>query len=158
MSEAEKGLPVLEFRRISPALSDALADFFAQIKSNGDDQNFHPHPFNREQAQAISHYNGQDLYYALLTDDTVIGYGMLRGWDEGFETPSLGIAVALKWRGIGIGNALMSLLHLAARFRGAKRIRLKVYKNNSAAIALYRSLGYEFPSDDGDQWIGFLNL
>lgn len=158
MNGAYQKLPALEFRRVSPDLSDALSNFFDQIKSSKDDKDFHPHPFTREQAHAIAHYLGQDLYYVLINDGTVIGYGMLRGWDEGFETPSLGIAVTLRWRGIGIGTAMMNLLHLAARFRGAKKVRLKVYKRNSAAIALYKSQGYQFQSEEGEQLIGFLKL
>jgi len=46
---------------------------------------------------------------------------MLRGWDEGYETPSLGIAVHPDARGLGLARTFMGFLHAAASFQGAAR-------------------------------------
>ena len=80
----------------------------------------------------------------LVEGGQVLSYGMLRGWDEGYEIPSLGILVRADVRGAGLGDLTMRLLHLAARRRGARRIRLTVYERNHRAISLYVSLGYKF--------------
>lgn len=148
----------LELRRIQKDIRDPLSDFFVALQDDRDNVFFHPHPLTREQATKIANYVGHDLYYALTFDTSIVAYGLLRGWDEGFETPSLGIAVARKWRGAGVGNTMMNMLHLAARFRGAKKIRLKVHVMNHAAIDLYKSLGYEFLDKEGEQLVGFLAL
>ncbi len=70
----------------------------------------------------------------------------------------LGIAVAPAWRDVGIGSALMAMLHLAARVRGVKKVRLKVHNDNGRAIELYTRFGYQFVSEEAGQQVGFLEL
>jgi GNAT superfamily N-acetyltransferase len=149
----------LEFRRPSPGLQSALARFFAHLRETGEDTRFHPHPFTPEAARERCAYRGADLYCVAIVGDAVLGYGMLRGWDEGYAVPSLGIAIHADARGIGLGRALMLYLHAEARRRGAERIRLKVYPDNEAALTLYRSLGYEFePGLKCGQLVGYMRL
>lgn len=93
-----KTLPVLEFRRISPVLCDALEEFFVRLKREGDERHFHPHELTRERARLIAHYTGQDLYYVLVADGQVLGYGMLRGWTKATKFP----VSALRWRRLGV--------------------------------------------------------
>lgn len=149
---------VLEIRRIGPEWADGLAAFFAAIREAGD-CHFRPHPFTPEFAQTLSCYQGMDLYYVLVGSSKVVGYGMLRGWDEGYQIPSLGIAIHPEYRGKHFGGLMMGFLHAAARFHGARRVRLKVYAENESALAMYRKLGYRFdlPMDKG-QLVGVLEL
>lgn len=137
----------LEIRRPAPDLEDALVRFFEDLRAEGQTRWFHPHPFTAEAARERVLYSGKDVYCVAVVDGDVVGYGMLRGWDKGFVIPSLGIALHASARGIGLGKALMLLLHAEAKRRGASRIRLKVYPENATAIDLYRSLGYVFASD-----------
>lgn len=53
------------------------------------------------------------------------------------------IAVREKARRAGLGRALMDRAERWARTKGAIEIELNVYEFNQAAIAFYRSLGYE---------------
>lgn len=148
----------LECRLLCPELIDQVTRFFQRVSSSGVAQYFHPHPFTPEEAESRTRYTGADLYYALLVDGEMAAYGMLRGWDEGYEVPSLGIAVDPRWQGKGYGRLLMTFLHAAARARGARQIRLKVYEDNARALALYRSLGYQFGGERGSQKIGVVEL
>lgn len=148
----------LEFCQLRPEVASALAEFFAALVVNGDTRWFHPHPFTAEQAGKLCAYCGRDLYYVALAGGTVLGYGMLRGWDEGYEVPSLGIAIHPAARGLKLGYALMHFLQSAVRYRGAKRIRLTVSKDNVAARTMYERLGYRYQSGDGAELIGFLEL
>lgn len=150
--------PALEFRKVGPDLKDPLARFFRVVREFGDHRHFHPHPLNLEAAENLSHYDGRDLYYVMIEGEEILGYGMLRGWDEGFDIPSLGIIIHPKLRGQGIGRAFMEFLHIAAKRRQAKSIRLKVYSTNTIALALYKRLGYEFEASQSDQLIGVLKL
>lgn len=150
--------PPTRFERLRPDLADGLAELFAAIAAAGDDETFHPHPFTRDQAVALANHEGRDLYFVALEGDRVLGYGMLRGWDAGFEVPSLGIAMHPRARGRGLGRALMHFLHDAARGAGARRIRLKVYPDNVAAVRLYESLGYRFVGEEQGQRVGYLEL
>ena len=148
----------LEYRVLGPELEGALADFFAELEASGTGVYFHPHPFTAEEAKALCCRRGKDLYYVAVAGGRVLGYGMLRGWDEGYEVPSLGIAFRPGDRGIGLGRSFMLFLHTAARLRGAKRIRLKVYPVNAAAVGMYKSLGYRFEEAAAGQMVGYLDL
>lgn len=116
-----------------------LAELFAAI----DPTYFHPHPLTPEGAADIARYEGRDVYLVLRDEGRPVAYGFLRGWDEGYEVPSLGIAVRTDAQGHGFGRALMAQLHDAARKRGARQIRLRVHPDNVPARRLYESLGYQ---------------
>ena len=148
----------LECRLLCPELAAEVARFFQRLSAAGVSQYFHPHPFTPEEATRRSHYDGDDLYYALLVGGEMTGYGMLRGWDEGYDVPSLGIVVDTAAQGRGYGRLFMLFLHAAARARGARKIRLKVYIDNTRALTLYRSLGYQFEGEQAAQLVGTLEL
>lgn len=147
---------MIEIRRLNPGWERNLYEFFEKIK---EDVNFHPHPFTAEYANFICNYSGRDVYVMAAEKESILCYGMLRGWDDGFEVPSLGIVVSPEYRGRGIGKMMMTHLHEEASMRGAKKIRLKVYPNNQRAISLYKSLGYVFEDVlEQDQYVGNLTL
>jgi ribosomal protein S18 acetylase RimI-like enzyme len=154
----DKSLPSLEFRRLSPRWKVALFDFLRELEDQNEDRHFHPHPFTEDVLEGFCHYQGEDLYYVAVESDSVLAYGMLRGWDEGFLIPSLGIAVHPKVRGTGLARAFMLFLHQAARQKGADQIRLKVYPENEKAVGLYKDLGYVFDEMEGNQIVGILTL
>ncbi len=55
----------------------------------------------------------------------------------------LGMGVAAKHRGIGVGARLLAATLEAAFASGLKRVELTVLAENAAAIALYRRFGFE---------------
>ncbi len=58
------------------------------------------------------------------------------------------IIVSPQARGRGLGRVLMQLLGAEAlRSPGVQRLTLRVYRDNLAAVALYRDLGFQ-PVDD----------
>jgi [ribosomal protein S18]-alanine N-acetyltransferase len=148
----------LECRLLSPELVGPLDRFFQRIVAAGEQEFFHPHPLTAQHAVERGAYLGKDLYYLLVDGQEALGYGMLRGWDEGFKIPSLGIAIDPGARHLGLGRLLMAFLHGAARRRGAHRVRLRVSGNNIGAVALYRSLGYAFEGEPDGQMLGYLDL
>ena len=150
----------MEILHLRPVHATPLAEFFARIAADPVSSHFHPHPFTTTEADRICNHSGQDRYLALRVDDRFLAYGMLRGWDEGYAVPSLGIYVAPELRGSGAARLMMEHLHLTARLSGAKRIRLKVYPDNLPAHRLYVSLGYQFPDPAGQegQLVGFIEV
>ena len=146
---------MLQIIKPNPNITDIIGDFFLGIQG---ERFFHPHVFDYENASKICSYTGKDLYYVMINDEDIVGYGLVRGWDEGFEIPSLGIYVSEKYRGLGIARMFMSFLHLSAKLKGSKQIRLKVYKDNLKAIRLYVSLGYVFKEHDDVQFVGTIDL
>jgi len=148
----------IECRVLKNTDVDSLSIFFDEIMSNNDNELFCPHPFTKEYAHKICNYSGLDVYCAVFGDKNILGYGMLRGWDEGFEIPSLGIAISRSARGIGLGKMFMLFLHSFAKCRGSKYIRLTVYDKNIIAKNLYNELGYSFKRYDENSAVGILEL
>ena len=148
----------LECVRLAPRWQGSLAEFFRALVAAGDEREFHPHPLTPEEAGRLCRSAGHDLYYILVDGERVLAYGMLRGWDEGYEVPSLGIAVHPGERSRGLARVLMEFLHAAARRRGSTRVRLKVYSHNETALRLYRRLGYVFHAEERGQLVGYLDL
>jgi len=139
----------LALRALGHGDEDALAAFFEALVAAGDTERFHPHPFDAGEAARICGYGGKDVYAAAVVDRgdagrEVVAYGLLRGWDEGYAIPSLGIAVSPLARGAGYGRLMMGWLHAQARLRQAPSVMLKVYPDNARAKGLYESLGYVF--------------
>ena len=137
----------------------ALAKLFESFRADGLEKFFHPHPLTFAEAVARAAYKGEDVYAIATKDDRIVGYAMLRGWDEGYDIPSFGIAVEPTVHGRGLGLKLMDFLYQVAKDRGAKKIRLKVHPANQRVVRLFRQLGHEFePTLERGQLIGYLNV
>ena len=83
---------------------------------------------------------------------------MLRGWDEGFSIPSLGVAVRRDRVRQGHGRRMMLALHDDARKRGADLVRLRVNPDNHPALSLYQSLGYRSEGFERGELVMHLDL
>ncbi len=137
-----------------------LLEFGEAIKMQGDDYYFSPHPFTEDVLRKLAHCPGKDLYYLMISNDCIMGYGFLRGWEEGYEIPSLGIAIQPKAQCAGLGKYFMSFLHDMASRMGAEKVRLRVRKDNEKAIILYKKLNYCLEEDikNTEYLIGFRDL
>jgi [ribosomal protein S18]-alanine N-acetyltransferase len=148
----------LEFRRLTTEWRNGLAEFCRALEAAGDAAFFQPHSFSDIELDRVVLHSGRDLYYVAVQGAKVLGYGLLRGWDEGYAVPSLGIAIHPAERSCGLGLAFMHFLHVAASRRGAEQVRLRVNPGNSKAIELYNRLGYLFESTEGGCYVGFKQL
>lgn len=118
---------------------------------------FGPHAFTRETLDSILKTAKLDLYYVVVSD-VVIGYGLLRGLDEGYSNFSLGIAIDKKYYGTGLAKMFMSFLELQSTLRGHSNIRLGVNTDNKRAFTLYQKLGYVYESCDDGYVVGIKEL
>jgi ribosomal-protein-alanine N-acetyltransferase len=150
------GAPAI--RPLDETLAEPLARFFQELVKAGDETFFHPHPLTDDEAAKRAKYQGKDLYYVLTDGDEIIGYGMLRGWDEGYDIPSLGLVIHPAERGKNLGELLLLFLHAAAGRLGANKIRLKVDADNKQAIALYKKCGYSFTDEHSPELVGHVEL
>ncbi len=137
---------------------EKLTSFFERIKKKGEDKYFHPHSFDKKQVEQLGDYKGNDLYFLQTYENAICGYGMLRGWDEGYRVPSLGIIIHPDHRGKGLGEKFMVFLHNQAKQKGAKQICLKAYPGNKSAISLYKKMGYLFDGEKEGQLSGYIKL
>ena len=81
---------------------------------------------------------------AVTPTDTVVGWcDIIRNPHEGFRhVGRLGMGLLPEYRGRGLGRQLAVHAISAARQMGIERIELEVFASNTAAIALYRALGF----------------
>lgn len=162
LADALTSAESLRIRPLRSSDAGPLADLFAELRADPDSVHFHPHPFTRDEARRIAERRGirRDVYFAAVTDGHLAGYGMLRGWDEGYSIPSFGVAVGIQYRGLGIGRSLLRYAISRARRRRAARMILKVHPENANAKHLYESEGFTFDAVpvDGEQLRGTLLL
>jgi glycosyltransferase involved in cell wall biosynthesis len=152
MSPTPHPAETVRFRLVDRSCAGDLGLLFDQLRASPGAEFFHPHPLDQAEADRICGLTGRDYYCLAYLGDNPVGYGMLRGWDAGYAEPSLGIALAPKHIGRGLGRALTAHLHSVAAERGAASIRLKVYVRNHAARALYQKLGYVLtPVSDAEE-------
>lgn len=125
----------LEIEPLSASNVDELADFLSSVD---------PTHFAHASRSSAKLFLGQprDIHVLGRVGREVVAFGMLRGWEEGFEIPSLGIAVARAHEGRGYGRAMMTALEGLALARGARQIRLRVDPDNGRAQRLYETCGY----------------
>jgi [ribosomal protein S18]-alanine N-acetyltransferase len=128
----------------------ALAGFLQAIDDAGEAGLFAPHARDETTLRQLATQHRRDVYCLLVEDRHVLGYGLLRGWDQGYDIPSLGIAIHPQARSSGLGRLLMEYLELMAARRGASHVRLRVLRTNAKAIRMYGARGYNW-SDDPDR-------
>jgi ribosomal-protein-alanine N-acetyltransferase len=154
--------PLMVIRSPQPADEPAIARLFAALFAHGDCRSFHPHPLTVREAHHLPQglcpkgWPTEDIYRFGFSRGEAVAYGMLRGWDEGFAEPSLGIAVHPDFRGQGLAGRMIRQLHHLARLRGAASVRLKVDRDNTTAVGLYQKFGYVLSEHDASQWLGRL--
>ena len=121
-----------------PSDAGALETLFAGIDTTW----FRPHDMGAAGARAIAGHVGRDVYLIDWLQGDPVAYGMLRGWDEGYPVPSLGIGVRDGYRHRGLGRAMMGALHDVVRERGGDHVRLRVAPENARARHLDTAMGY----------------
>ena len=148
----------IEYYPVTAKWVEQLSSFFYALVVAKQDTWFHPHALNSKMARYISKYNGFDYYVVQCLQLNVVGYGMLRGWEKGFDTPTLGLAICPGHQRKGLGKQLLEHLHETAVERGALKVRLKVYPNNVSAIRLYHSAVYKLVDEENGQIVGYKEL
>jgi len=146
----------LEIKHLSYEHIDGLISLYENNKKEF--EHFTPHLFTRDEITRVIDSSISDLYYVVVFNKTVIGYGMLRGMDEGYNVPSLGIGVDKAVYGTGVSTTLMDFLESTSRLSGYKKMRLRVFKENLRAYNFYIKLGYKYEPYDDKSVLGFKEL
>lgn len=102
-----------------------------------------PFPLPPERFAQVLELAVRPGWVLLDEQDVCVGFGQYWMTDTG--TAHLGrIIVSPLARGRGLGRLLMQALGAQAlREDGTQQLTLRVYRDNTAAVALYRNLGFE---------------
>ncbi len=147
--------------RLTPKDASRLGTFFELLAADEETVRFfHPHALTRAYAVELCACQGRcrDRYFAMSFRGRVVGYSMLRGWDEGYTIPSFGGATHPALRGLGLGQVLLRHAIRESEQAGAPKLRLTVYRANERATHVYRKLGFVFSEKNEREWIGLLSL
>lgn len=146
----------IDIVKLNVSQTTLLSDFFKKINQQVVLKFFKPHEFSDGKAKEICAYAGKDRYYAAIFENQIVAYGMLRGWDEGFEIPSIGVCVDPDYQSNHLGIRMTEFLISEARALGSKCVMLKVNKENRVAITLYKKLGFNLEELNKEQFKGVL--
>jgi ribosomal-protein-alanine N-acetyltransferase len=125
----------LSLRRAGPADVERVME----IESDG-----FKHPWSRELIERELGHAWSQLLLACERgpggEERIIGYIVF--WLVHDEVHVLNVAAALEARRRGVGRTLMFAAEEAGRARGARLATLEVRRTNTAALELYRAIGY----------------
>ena len=130
------------FRQVELGDVQELTRFFTNNNTREVVRRFNPFPLTEATAHDICRSDQLDRYFLALVEGNIVGLSMLRGWSEGFDTPSFGILVDRSRTGKGLGRQMTEATLAEAIKAGCGKVRLSVYESNAAAVSLYRSLGF----------------
>jgi len=82
----------------------------------------------------------------VLFQEDWVGFFMLRGWDAGYERPSLGLMVDEGHAGKGLGTLCLQAAMTECRLMGISSCMLKVAPENRRARGIYEKAGFIFES------------
>ena len=111
-------------------------------------QYFVPFQFDASTLASILTNAESDLYMGLWWGEALIGFFMLRGWDQGYSIPAYGVTIDQRFRNRGLGRLTLELSRSICKLRGAVQLMLKVHPQNAAAKQLYESFGFVRTSID----------
>jgi ribosomal-protein-alanine acetyltransferase len=125
-----KGTSSWSYRPYSPLLYDVGAPYICRIAPDKSE-------IHLEWLACGGEYS---VFFRKRGEGEFAGYaGMLRVLDE---RDICNVATSPRFRGMGVGKALVSALIESAKESGASVIMLEVRKSNAAAIALYEKAGF----------------
>jgi ribosomal protein S18 acetylase RimI-like enzyme len=153
-SVSRKEVSRLRVRGVRPDDQRALELLFANLDTTW----FRPHDLGPDGARAIANHEGRDVYLIGFLGSIPVAYGMLRGWEEGYRIPALGVAVRDGFADRGLGRQMMHALHDVVRSRGGHRVRLRVAPENARARHLYDSMGYQQVGVERGEMVLLLDL
>jgi GNAT superfamily N-acetyltransferase len=97
---------------------------------------------NREVIAGFLTRAKRNQYLGFFIHDTLVGFFMLRGLDEGFKVPSYGVFISEKYQSFGLARLSVTYAVSFCRMNHLDRLMLKVHPLNVYALQLYREFGF----------------
>jgi RimJ/RimL family protein N-acetyltransferase len=115
-----------------------------ESSSNGNGTKyFTPFSFEEDSIKKIINNAVNDKYFGIFINDELIGFYMLRGFDEGFEVPSYGVWISDKFSGLGLSKLTLQHAITFCKINNIKKIMLKVHPENIIAKSIYEAFGFK---------------
>jgi RimJ/RimL family protein N-acetyltransferase len=103
-------------------------------------------PFSYEADDLAEHLATarRDRYWGLRWQGELVGFFMLRGFDQGYERPSFGIYIAEPFAHRGLATLALHYALSWCRLHGVAAVMLKVHGDNVHARRAYERAGFRF--------------
>lgn len=137
--------PKVTIRRATTDDAEAFCAVFAHPRAMAGTLQL-PYPSPELWRKRIADLSADDFLLVAEADREVVGNAGLHATGRGRRrhVANIGMSVRDDWQGRGVGTALLAaLIDIADNWLNYHRLRLEVYTDNAAAIALYRKFGFE---------------
>lgn len=78
----------------------------------------------------------------LYWQEQMVGFFMLRGWNEGYDVPAFGILIDENYCGYGLEMISLETAKIICKLRGAARLMIKMHPENISAKGVLRKTGF----------------
>lgn len=103
---------------------------------------FTPFDFSRAIISRMICSRKQDVFMGMFWQGELVGFFMLRGWDEGYEVPAYGVLIDEAHGGYGLATLSLRVAKAICKLNGSHRIMLKVHPTNTRARSLFERAGF----------------
>lgn len=114
---------------------------------------FRPFDFNQASICHMLLNREQDVFMGMFWQGRLVGFFMLRGWDEGYEVPAYGALIDEAHSGYGLATLSLRIAKAISKLSRAPRIMLKVHQANTRAKSLFERAGFIQTGVDPDRGI-----
>lgn len=105
-------------------------------------QHFIPFSGDSEGLTRLFSYAVRDQYWGIFCGETLAGFFMLRGFDEGYERPSFGVYIAKNFANRGLSRLALDYSICWCRTNDIAAMVLKVHSENTYARRVYEKAGF----------------
>jgi RimJ/RimL family protein N-acetyltransferase len=131
----------IEISELGPEYARALSKLLIAADKNYS-QHFVPFSFDENSIKKILKRAKNDKYFGVFISNELVGFYMLRGFDEGYNIPSFGIWIAEQYSGLGLSKLTLQHAISYCKVNGIKKIMLKVHPDNFVAKKTYENYGF----------------
>jgi RimJ/RimL family protein N-acetyltransferase len=135
-------LRTILIKEIDSSFAEELADLLS-LGENEYSKYFIPFNFDRLAIKEILAEKKEDKFFGLFVDDSLIGFYMLRGFDEGYEIPSYGVWISEEYSAKGLSKLTLQHAVSICKINGVKKLLLKVHPENKIAKMIYENFGFK---------------
>lgn len=137
----------IAINRLMPADAIGLYEMF-NAASPDYSRYFTPFDLSLPTIQTVLEKAKQDHFYGIRAGTALVGFFMLRGFDEGYKIPGFGVWISESCQGLGLSTLAIHFCCAVCRLNGVSELMLKVYPDNIKARHLYEKLGFTFKDID----------
>jgi len=121
------------------------ADLAALLTADGPEYGRYFVPFTSNTPAALAERLAsalRDRYWGFRQEHRLVGFFMLRGFDDGFARPSFGVFIAREAAGHGLASRALAEAIDWCRRNDVAALMLKVHPDNAPALQAYLNAGF----------------